>query len=180
MPSRSVSHKSQETATAKPKGALVLSSKTDTSAPGAAALRDADSLQPHRKNSLTNAKPQSVRIKDFLFAPPEKGKLSNLTALILLSILIGGIVLVYGYIIWLLSASPGTFRAILKFLLFVGLPILLLSLFETGRKILKGLFIVLQVLLCVLDLVSSISGGRSRGFSGGGGEFGGGGASGKW
>ncbi|MBI5847897.1 MAG: hypothetical protein HZB31_08110 [Nitrospirae bacterium] len=169
----------RETA-AKPKGALVLSSKTDTSAPGAAALRNADSVQPNRKNSLTNAKPLSVRIKDFLFAPPEEGKLSNLTALVLLSILIGGIVLVYGYIIWLLSASPGTFRTMLKFLLFVGLPILLLSLFETGRKILKGLFIVLQVLLCVLDMVSSISGGRSRGFSGGSGEFGGGGASGKW
>ena len=83
----------------------------------------------------------------------------------------------FGYI-WY-SVGTAKFLTFMKYLLAIGIPILLLSLFETGRNILKSLFIFLQALMCFLDIVSSISGGRRQGSSGGG-EFGGGGASGKW
>jgi uncharacterized membrane protein YgcG len=129
------------------------------------------------KDSTKPVKPLPGRIWDFLSEPPAKGKLSNLTALILVTLLVGGIFLTYGYIIWLLSGSPATFRMVLKMLLFVGLPILILSFFETGRKILMLLFVFLQLIMCVLNIFSKE---RDGGFSAGGGESGGGGASGKW
>jgi hypothetical protein len=88
-------------------------------------------------------------------------------------------------IVWLITGSREMFLFTMKYLLAIGLPLLLLSLFETGRKVLTILFYVLRVFLVIFEFLSLFSGGRggrsvSGGFSGGGGGFDGGGASGKW
>lgn len=161
----------------KPKGTLVLSSKSETASPVDVSQASADP-RPVKKRYTprVDAKPLFTRVWDFLSEPAKQGRMSNLLTLFLLFVLLSGVTA----LVWLLAGSWVNFVVVGKFVFAIGFPIFLLSLFETGRTILKGLFMFLQVIMCVLDLMSGISGGRGGKFAGGGGGFGGGGASGKW
>jgi hypothetical protein len=113
---------------------------------------------------------------DLQSAPPATGRLSKVQALFMIAFLLGAIIGLFGYV-WF-SVGTKTFLMMMAPLLAVGL----LAMFETGRTILKGLFVLLQMLMVLLDTLGSTGGGRGGGgFAfGGGGGFSGGGSSGKW
>jgi hypothetical protein len=166
----------------KPQGTLVLSSKEEPIPPD---IKHPESAIHHpvnkRQNTKKSALPLSAKVIDFLSEPAEKGRMTNLQTLLLLSCLLCA----YIALILHLAGSWTNAVAVGKFILAIGLPILLLSLFKTGRKILTVLLYSLRVFLIIFDILSLFGGGRSGrssggGFSGGGGGFGGGGASGKW
>lgn len=163
----------------KPKGSLVLSSKTETASPAVAGQGSAEPLPANEMTASTTAG------TPLLSEPPAKRWSSIVAAaapaLVFLAVLLSP----FGYI-WY-QVGTKVFLTFLGILLAIGLPIFLLSLFETGRKILKGLFaflqllfVGLQVITVILDLVSGGSKGSGGDFAGGSGGFGGGGASGKW
>lgn len=157
-------------------GKLVLSSKTETVSPVAPSQGTLDAL-PVGKTDVpaTGVKSLRSRIWAFLSEPPAKGQMSNRRALIVIAIFLGVVISPFGYI-WY-SVGTTKFLTFMKYLLAIGIPILLLSLFETGRNILKGLFMFLQLLIVFFEIIGGVS---SKGSSDSGGGFGGGGASGKW
>lgn len=162
-------------------GKLVFSSKTETASPVDASQGfDGPIPEGKKKGSRTAAKSLLGRMMVFLSEPAAKGQLSNSQALFMVSLFLGGIVWLYAYI-WSIVGTK-IFLTFIGILLVIGLLIFLLSLFETGRKILRGILTFLQILMMILEIFSIILGGVSRASSGrgGGGSFGGGGASGKW
>lgn len=135
---------------AEPQGKLSLSSKTEYASP-VVLHRESSVSRPEKEQPVAPAiqTPLLTRIRGFLSGSIAQGKRSDLTRVILLPGLIGSTVV----IIWFIAGSWEMFQASVTLILAVGIPLMLLSAFETGRKMLH---VLLRVLVQVLDVIAGV------------------------